>query len=366
MTEPPAESPDSTPPRSGPFDHELSTDPGRPHPYESLYRNSGQPARPTPRHWEPSLRPPDEADRSGDTYGWLYREEDADLPEAGPDVPWSAPDAAPAGAPAAGPTARSGPASPAAASSAAGGDDEPDSRIAAPAAGPSRAVAGLEVAVRRGPNPVAAALVLLLALLAVVGIWWVVGEQEGRGGLTGVGTSTATGRQPSGDEDEPYAGQVLPLSPTRATVDCQAPPATDAAGTPVNYEPALMLDGDLSTAWRCNGTGVGTTVVFTFPGGTTLAQVGLVNGYTKVDPATGDARYEEYRQITGVTWTFTDGTSVKQSLDDDDENAQVLRIPPLQTARVTATITATSEPGKKAKTRDAIFISGVAFAGPKD
>ncbi|MCW2804673.1 MAG: hypothetical protein JWN06_2890 [Propionibacteriaceae bacterium] len=81
MTQPPADDSDPRHPRSSPFDHELSTDPGRPHPYESLYRNSGQPDRPTPRHWEPSLRPPADEDRVGDTYGWLYREKPADPPE---------------------------------------------------------------------------------------------------------------------------------------------------------------------------------------------------------------------------------------------------------------------------------------------
>lgn len=81
MTQPPADDSDPRHPRSSPFDHELSTDPGRPHPYESLYRNSGQSHRPTPRHWEPSLRPPADEDRVGDTYGWLYRAKPADPPE---------------------------------------------------------------------------------------------------------------------------------------------------------------------------------------------------------------------------------------------------------------------------------------------
>ena len=52
------------------------TDPGRPHPYESLYRASGgvsaQPSRPTPRHFEPALSPPEGADNG---FGWLFREE---------------------------------------------------------------------------------------------------------------------------------------------------------------------------------------------------------------------------------------------------------------------------------------------------
>ena len=57
-----------------PFDP--GTDPGRPHPYESLYRApagaAAQPSRPTPRHFEPALAPPEGA---GNSFGWLFREE---------------------------------------------------------------------------------------------------------------------------------------------------------------------------------------------------------------------------------------------------------------------------------------------------
>lgn len=62
---------------ASPYDHELSTDPGRPHAYESLYRGSQERGRPTPRHWEPNLSPP-EAPTGDDTYGWLYRPEPAE------------------------------------------------------------------------------------------------------------------------------------------------------------------------------------------------------------------------------------------------------------------------------------------------
>ena len=71
------------------------------------------------------------------------------------------------------------------------------------------------------------------------------------------------------------------------TVGCQAPQSTDGAGDPVVYVPEQMSDGKMNTAWRCNGNGVGQVVTFGFPAGTTIAQVGLVNGYAKVDPASG-------------------------------------------------------------------------------
>jgi len=67
------------------------TDPGRPHPYESLYRG-GAPGsrgdgRPTPRHYIPSISRPDGVE-SG--YGWLYRDPEPEVP-ASPGVPGQPP-----------------------------------------------------------------------------------------------------------------------------------------------------------------------------------------------------------------------------------------------------------------------------------
>ena len=45
-----------------------------------------------------------------------------------------------------------------------------------------------------------------------------------------------------------------------------------------------MYDDNLSTAWRCDGSAVGQTITFALPPNTRIAEVGLVNGYAKVDP----------------------------------------------------------------------------------
>ena len=37
------------------------------------------------------------------------------------------------------------------------------------------------------------------------------------------------------------------------------------AGNPVRYPPSNLHDGDMSTAWRCSGGGVGETVTITLP-----------------------------------------------------------------------------------------------------
>jgi hypothetical protein len=66
--------------RSRPLQHpDSGTDPGRAQPYESLYRSAeGVPPtshRPTARHFEPWLTPPEDAADSEDTFHWLYRSE---------------------------------------------------------------------------------------------------------------------------------------------------------------------------------------------------------------------------------------------------------------------------------------------------
>jgi hypothetical protein len=42
----------------------------------------------------------------------------------------------------------------------------------------------------------------------------------------------------------------------------------------------------------------------------------VLNGYAKIDPTSGAKRYWEYRRITAVTWTFANGSTFEQSLQD--------------------------------------------------
>jgi hypothetical protein len=298
-----------------PFDP--GTDPGRPHPYESLYRApagaSAQPSRPTPRHFEPALSPPEGA---GNGFGWLFREEPAQTE-------------VPAGQP-------------------------------SPADIPTReqpAVPGSSVPAKRRRGLFVVMLVLVLGVIAGAGAGAVVVLNRSRTGqLPPAATPTKV--------DQPYAGAVSAAAPTQATADCQAPPARDDAGNVVIYGPAELYDNNLNTAWRCDGAAVGQTITFALPPNTPIAEVGLVNGYAKVDPTSGAVRYGEYRRITQVNWTFDDGTSVQQSLTDGSPTAQLLRIPTETSGTVRLTIQATTTPGSTSATRDAALISEVTFGSP--
>jgi len=129
----------------------------------------------------------------------------------------------------------------------------------------------------------------------------------------------------------------------------------------VSYAPSNVYDGDSKTAWRCDGTGVGHVLTFAFPAGTSLGEVGLINGYAKTDPSTGSDRYPEYRRITRVTWTFADRHSVTQSLQDGNRGLQLTAVGPHPAGQVTLRIDATTKPGSSDSSRNAVLISEVGF-----
>ena len=320
------------------------TDPGRAHPYESLYRGgTGDPeARPTPRHYEQALSRPD-GTREGQ-FGWLYRPDDtaSDQTRLNPVL----------GAP----PPRSTIPSP---------DDVdqpprsglPMQPTPLPPEPPDRATS------RRGYGWLIALLALLVVVAGGVGVGMFLSPQQ-------ASNRTAATNQPrvSAPAENPGSGASSEIAnaaivPAEAAVSCQAPPATDDAGNKVSYTPDQMYDGDPGTAWRCNGDGEGQTVMFTFAEEVTVTEVALINGYTKVDPASGNDRYSEYRRVSEVRWTFPDGTAHTQELRDGVEEPQVLEIPATKAGEITLTILKSTSPGSKAKTRNAVLISEARFTG---
>lgn len=145
-----------------------------------------------------------------------------------------------------------------------------------------------------------------------------------------------------------YEGRTEAVAIGGATASCEAPPSVDAAGNRIRYEPANTYDGDLSTAWRCNGDGVGQTLTLSLAEGVRIGEVGLVPGYAKTDPRSGADRYAENNRITRVRWTFADGTSIVQSLDGSATNRemQTVRIPLTESNQVEIEVLA-STPGAR-------------------
>jgi hypothetical protein len=110
-----------------------------------------------------------------------------------------------------------------------------------------------------------------------------------------------------------------PPGPVTATVQASSAtgPAQNGCGQTTAYDPANVLDGNKATAWRTAGDGTGQSLQFTLAAKTRLVQVGLIPGYDKIDDCSGADRFAQMRKITGVKWTFADGTSVAQSFTPD-------------------------------------------------
>lgn len=136
--------------------------------------------------------------------------------------------------------------------------------------------------------------------------------------------------------DGAFEGPVAAVTIGCATGSCQAPSSVDAAGNQVGYPPENAFDGDLTTAWRCNGRGAGESLTLTLAEPGVIAEVGLVPGYAKTDPRNGVDRYAENNRITRVRWTFSDGSSVVQRLDGSAGNRdlQTMRIKPAESDTV--------------------------------
>ena len=134
----------------------------------------------------------------------------------------------------------------------------------------------------------------------------------------------------------PYGGQTEGAAVASASASCESAPGVDAAGNKVSYAPENVYDGDMSTAWRCDGNGVGDKLTIELGDSIKVGQVGLIPGYAKLDPRTGENRYKENNRITKVRWTFSDGTVVEQSFDPSPSkrSMQNKRIPVVKANRV--------------------------------
>jgi hypothetical protein len=89
----------------------------------------------------------------------------------------------------------------------------------------------------------------------------------------------------------------------------------------VTYLPAGVLDGNPSTAWRCNDDGVGHTITVELGSDVTVAELGLINGYAKIDPKSSAHRYGNTAGSLPSPG-LPDGTGFPQTLSDNTEAVQ--------------------------------------------
>jgi hypothetical protein len=122
--------------------------------------------------------------------------------------------------------------------------------------------------------------------------------------------------------------------------------STDSDGDVITYVAANLLDGDPQTCWRMSGDGSGQTIDLRLDDPATVTAVGLINGYAKTDAGDGTDRYLQERRILNVTWTFGDGTVLKQTLQDYTRTVQTIELPtPVTTDSVSLSVDSTTSPG---------------------
>ncbi|MGN6574691.1 MAG: discoidin domain-containing protein [Nocardioides sp.] len=155
-------------------------------------------------------------------------------------------------------------------------------------------------------------------------------------------------QQAKSPEGQPYQGVTDAAAIGSADASCQAPSSVDAAGNPVRYPASNAFDGDLTTAWRCGGDGVGERLQINLSDTVRIGELGIVPGYAKTDPRNGTDRYAENNRLTKVRWTFPDGTSVVQKLDGsaDNRDMQTQAIPLVEANVVTLEVLSSTK-GKR-------------------
>lgn len=164
-----------------------------------------------------------------------------------------------------------------------------------------------------------------------------------------------------GPVEAPAPGDLRDLTSTaKAEVPATAPASRDRQNNPVTYVAGNMLDGRPRTAWRMPGDGTGATLVFDLGDEVVLTEVGLVNGYAKIDGA--DNWYRGNRRIRAVQWEFDDGTRITQDLTDR-RTTQLMPVDPVATSRVLLHLVEVTAPGKGPAGRDFTAISDVRFRG---
>jgi hypothetical protein len=174
----------------------------------------------------------------------------------------------------------------------------------------------------------------LLALVLVCAVAWTLGmaARDGNDVRLGAPKSVAP-------------GEVTDLTRgATATASSTAPPNQDLDGDMVRYDASNLLDGVPSTAWRMAGDGTGATLSVQLPSPSLVTEVGLINGYAKVDDRVD--WYPRNRRVLEAEWIFDDGTTVVQHLDESSE-LQTMEVGPIATSTIQLRILIVSPPGDR-------------------
>jgi hypothetical protein len=148
-----------------------------------------------------------------------------------------------------------------------------------------------------------------------------------------------TAAPPTESQPAPTSRPSVPVTAT-ATASCSRSNSVDSLGNTISYEPARAVDGDPTTAWRCDGDGVGQFLTVTFSEPVSLSRISIVPGLAKTDPGDGTDRYAQNRRVSQVRLGFDDGGQVDSALDTSPYN-RTSQIVALDRTVVTRSVTIT-------------------------
>jgi serine/threonine-protein kinase len=150
-------------------------------------------------------------------------------------------------------------------------------------------------------------------------------------------------RGPAQSASSSVAAPPLIRKGVQVTASSTAPSSTDAAGNPVTYVPANVIDGNVQTAWRTPGDGHGQSVTLIFDNPIDVVRIGLIPGYAKTDPQTGANRFLQDRIIKAVVYQVPGLPNTPQTF----EPLPVPQFVPLRatTSQITVKILATTAAG---------------------
>jgi hypothetical protein len=126
-----------------------------------------------------------------------------------------------------------------------------------------------------------------------------------------VGLRGGAGQSPSPSAPAPR----LIREGVQVTASSTAPSSTDAAGNPVTFVPANVIDGMVQTAWRTPGAGHGESITLIFDNPIEVDRIGLIPGYAKTDPQTGANRFLQDRIIEAVAYEIPGLPNTRQTFE---------------------------------------------------
>ena len=136
------------------------------------------------------------------------------------------------------------------------------------------------------------------------------------GGGTASGAS-AGGPAAVGDVFAGRSEQIVPINDVSAT--SSAGDSQDASGAVTTFGAENLLDANPVTAWRTAGDATGQQITLTFSAPVKVTSVGLLPGYAKVDPVSGEDRFFQNRRIVAVRWIAADGSYLDQAFAETPE-----------------------------------------------